>query len=210
MKTIKKTVHDAVIEFKGECFGSGFISHSETRGWTPIASKHLPMSDCFEVCSLIAFNAYVDLLASNFGKATQSYLDYQVHFGLYYLFSKEEGEKKNKVYVAAHNLNKSPEFTQEFRLISGRGETWHKCKVVFKGKRYTVVENENGKEFSRRTAKLVIRDVKPTKTDKEKAIDGILCTMGCKGADSDSIYYKMAYRIYDAGYTKPLTVEDNQ
>ena len=102
------------------------------------------------------------------------------------------------------------EFTQEFRLISGRGETWHKCKVVFKGKRYTVVENENGKEFSRRTAKLVIRDVKPTKTDKEKAIDGILCTMGCKGADSDSIYYKMAYRIYDAGYTKPLTVEGKQ
>ena len=181
----EKTVHDAVIEFKGECFGSGFISHSETRGWTPIASKHLPMSDCFEVCSLIAFNAYVDLLASNFGMATQSYAEYKKGFTEIQEGFKRK-TKENKVdniscyvcHVGAHHMQQycgtcghellseliptqSPEFTQEFRLISGRGETWHKCKVVFKGKRYTVVENENGKEFSRRTAKLVIRDVRP-------------------------------------------------
>ena len=54
-----------------------------------------------------------------------------------------------------------PAFTQEFRVRGGQSEVWQKCKIVFKGKRYTVVENETGKEFSRKTAKIMIRDITP-------------------------------------------------
>jgi len=67
-----------------------------------------------------------------------------------------------------------PIFTQEFRVLGGSIEVWQKCKIVFQGKRYTVVENENGKEFSRKTAKIKIRDI-DTRTDEDKAIAGFNC-----------------------------------
>jgi len=58
-------------------------------------------------------------------------------------------------------LAPTPALTKEFRVRGGSDEVWQKCKIVFVGKRYTVVENENGKEFSRRTAKITIRDIEP-------------------------------------------------
>jgi len=67
-----------------------------------------------------------------------------------------------------------PLYTKEFRVLGGSNEVWQKCKIVFKGKRYTVVENENGKEFSRKTAKIKIRDI-DTRTDEEKAIADFHC-----------------------------------
>ncbi|NRA76716.1 MAG: hypothetical protein HRU18_00790 [Pseudoalteromonas sp.] len=70
-----------------------------------------------------------------------------------------------------------PRFFQEFRVLGGDNEVWQKCKIVFKGKRYTVVENENGKEFSRKTANIFIRDI-DTRTDTEKC-----------GSDLDKLGY---------------------
>ena len=78
----------------------------------------------------------------------------------------------NKCVEEMTNMNIKPVYTKEFRVISGNSPVWQKCKIVFVGKRYTVVENENGKEFSRKTSKIAIRDI-DTRTDKEKAIDDL-------------------------------------
>ena len=53
------------------------------------------------------------------------------------------------------------EFNKEFCVRGGADDIWVKCKIVFVGKRYTVVENENGKEFSRKSSNIRLRDVKP-------------------------------------------------
>ena len=58
----EKTVHDAVMEFKGE------------RLWL---DNDIYMFGGDAVCTNPEFIAHVDLLASNFGMATQSYLDYK-------------------------------------------------------------------------------------------------------------------------------------
>ncbi len=58
-------------------------------------------------------------------------------------------------------LPSNPEFNKEFCVRGGDDDIWFKCKIVFVGKRYTVVENENGKEFSRKSANIRLRDVTP-------------------------------------------------
>ena len=65
-----------------------------------------------------------------------------------------------------------PVFTKEFAIKGGANIplVWKSCEVVYSGSRYTVVKTESGKEYSRKTAKLNIRDI-DTRTDKEKAID---------------------------------------
>ncbi len=84
-------------------------------------------------------------------------------------------------------------FTKEFKVKGGTCETWQACKIVFVGKKYTVVENENGKEFSRKTAKITIRDI-DTRTDKEKACDAIWKELDDTGTPYDlRVAMELAY-----------------
>jgi len=80
----------------------------------------------------------------------------------HYLFSSEHWD------IITKPVTLSTIFNKEFRVLGGSNEVWQKCKIVFQGKRYTVVENENGKEFSRKTANITIRDI-DTRTDEEKS-----------------------------------------
>jgi len=102
------------------------------------------------VCTIKDYNSLVSQLSSNFGR---------MPCGLLSLW---------QAGVEAESV--TPVFTKEFKVKGGTCETWQACKIVFVGKKYTVVENESGKEFSRKTAKITIRDI-DTRTDKEKAID---------------------------------------
>lgn len=95
-------------------------------------------------------------------KCLVSYLSVELGEGsVRQLIDKIEGtDDKQEESVQVEDIP-GPVYTQEFRVLrnSPVGEVWQKCKVVFEGKRYTVVENENGKEFSRKTSKIEIRDI---------------------------------------------------
>lgn len=69
-------------------------------------------------------------------------------------------------------INKPLVYTQEFRVKGGNNPRYQPCRVVYSGTKYTVVVNSDGREFSRKTSKLDIRDI-DTRTKKEKAIDEI-------------------------------------
>lgn len=65
-----------------------------------------------------------------------------------------------------------PVYTKEFIVGGGKNipHAWQKCRVLFEGNKYIVVENENGKEFSRKKCKITIRDIE---TSEERAIDDL-------------------------------------
>lgn len=69
-------------------------------------------------------------------------------------------------------VNKPLVYTQEFRVTGGDNPRYQPCRVVYSGTKYTVLVNSDGREFSRKTSKLDIRDI-DTRTKKEKAIDDI-------------------------------------
>ena len=64
-------------------------------------------------------------------------------------------------------MNK-PVYTKEFMVRGGTNcdPVWQPCEILFSGKKYTVVRSKEGREFSRRTVKLNIRDI-DIRTDKE-------------------------------------------
>lgn len=66
------------------------------------------------------------------------------------------------------------EFNKEFAVRGGTNcePVWQRCKILFEGEKFIVVVNENGREFSRRKAKIQMRDI-DTRTDREKIIDAI-------------------------------------
>ena len=93
----------------------------------------------------------------------------------------------------AAKTKRSKKFTKEFNVRGGTNvpEVWQPCEVLFSGTRYIVVKNENGREFSRRKAKIKIRDI-DKRTDKEKAVDDIVKTLNRSMA-----YREAAEIIYD-------------
>lgn len=95
------------------------------------------------------------------------------------------------------NFESKPVYTQEILLSPNAG--WVKAVVTHKGKRFTTFQVESGREYSRKNSKLKIREF-DTRTDEEKLRDEILRSMGCKGSNADSIYYKMACGIMSSDY----------
>lgn len=67
-------------------------------------------------------------------------------------------------------------FTQEF-LVNPAHDNWLPCKILFQGAKHTILKTPSGREFSRRTAKLNIRDI-DKRTDKERAVDDLLKGVG--------------------------------
>ena len=198
-----KTRLDAVIEFKGEWKhkGDDGIYYRNIAGANQYYyyGNDVPKHSEF-ICNQSQFNTYVDLLASNFGVDTQDYEDY----------------KSDWEYEQEIKIKSKPVYTQAMCDAGELANVGMECQsslgvvtIKYVGKEVIVSEDGHGVESltSRSCALDSFKPLTPPKTDKEKAIDGILCTIGCKGAVIDSIYYKMAYRIYDAGYIKPLTVE---
>jgi hypothetical protein len=98
-----KTIKDAVIEFKGE-FPSDLIWNE---GWTFHFIDHVRQCE-FQyqretVCTYKDVNTYVDLLASNMGRATQSYAEYKKVF------------QESEVIINEVNMKYKAEYKAEYK-----------------------------------------------------------------------------------------------
>lgn len=133
-------------------------------------------------------------------------------------------KKKSPYDVGAHcsGLGK-PLFTQEFAVRGGSSIplVWEPCKVKYNGSKYVVLVDINGREYSRRKVKLMIRDI-DTRTPKQKAVDEMPSSQDLEALfweydDKSSrdgctrIAFKNAVKkaikqnqseLYDAGYRK--------
>jgi len=109
---------------------------------------------------------------------------YDIHGGVYADFYGASDDGLNESWFSfvctreefeSAKAERSKKFTKEFNVRGGTNvpEVWQPCEVLFSGTRYIVVKNENGREFSRRKAKIKIRDI-DKRTDKEKAVDDML------------------------------------
>jgi hypothetical protein len=136
MKTIKKTVRNAVIELKASLEGTyrfrfdhaDYIFHDcvdVNNNWIAFELK----SDCLNanyeyVCNSAEFIAEVDLLASNMGRATQSYAEYKA------LYNSVMGARIGGVGYAGYNPE-SPVFTQEMADKSVLPSVGDKCYITY-------------------------------------------------------------------------------
>lgn len=81
-----KTVHDAIIHYNGSNFVRGKNGPHHThiicgRGTDRISTAYASdIHSGLVICSISAYNAEVDYLASNMGRATQSYGEYKKEF----------------------------------------------------------------------------------------------------------------------------------
>ena len=91
-----------------------------------------------------------------------------------------------------------PKFTHEYFIRGGKsvGKVFTPCVEVFVGERYTIFRSDTGKEYSRRTSKIVKRKIK---TEREKAVEDMLAVIGYQGGGEveDDLG-----ELYDAGYRK--------
>ena len=170
-----KTVIDAIKYYGGFNFVNSKHEHHHTHivysnlSNSPYSVYASDIGSNPVICTIKEFNQCVEEMSTNYGRCSTGMLR-RWHNGL--KDNKPVTPPTAQGYEIKGDGGDKPVYTKEFRVLGGQAEVWQKCKVVFTGKRYTIVENENGKEFSRKTAKIFIRDI-DTRTDTEKAIDDI-------------------------------------
>lgn len=72
------------------------------------------------------------------------------------------------------NTNEQPVYTKEFVARGGKSidKVWQPCEILFEGAKFIVVRDKHGREYSRRKAKIEIRDI-DTRTAEQKCIDDL-------------------------------------
>ena len=190
--TPKKTVRDAVIDFKGDWGNAEYadidvrfifecVDNKDTTcgiGTLVGDSKNNSPENYREVCTRDEFNTYVDLLASNMGNSTQSYEEYKA------LYNSVMGVRLGGVGHAGYNPEQ-PVFTQEmadngvlpsvgmevelvvFENLTSLGHIEFKNEVGFL---FRYKEN-NLCDFMEFSSDIAFKPLTPPLTDKEKLIE---------------------------------------
>lgn len=124
------------------------------------------------ICTVKEFNDLVTECEINFGKSLCSYQQYKQVW--------EEAKQK-------------PVYTQEFAVRGGSNVPliFEPCEVVYSGSKYTVLKDKNGREYSRRTSKLIIRDI----VQQPELIDG-----ECYQFDFDGVILNGVYRKFNNSF----------
>mgnify|MGYP005823761137 CR=1 FL=1 len=162
-----KTFLDAVIYYRG----SNFVNGKHEQHHTHVISIHntgkigtayasdIGMNAI--ICGIKTYNQCIDDMSTNYGRSSLK------HLAIWQARLKESKEALDSI------VNKPLVYTQEFRVTGGHDPRYQPCRVVYSGTKYTVLVNSDGREFSRKTSKLDIRDI-DTRTKKEKAINALM------------------------------------
>jgi len=99
--------------------------------------------------------------------------------------------------------NERPVFTQEFAVRGGSSIplVWKPCVIKYSGSKYVVVVDSDGREYSRKKAKLMTREI-DTSTPKQKAVEEAARVIEMKHGSAGHAYKRYCETLYDAGLLK--------
>ena len=225
MKTIKKTVHDAIIELNGEWNDNASVA-IQIKGTQGICfincETTMHAGQYVHVCNRQQFNAHVDMLATNFGEFKQSYEDY--------VFECNHGMSNTRLYEMQMAMNEAPVYTQEIADSGVLPSVGMECQtstgiltIKYVGQKVIVSEDSEGAEFMT-SVKSALHSFKPL-TPPVTLIDGEAYKFDFDNGSNIIQHKKMAmyderrrcmwikghaYPIESCANIKPLTVEDKQ
>ena len=223
-----KTVRDAVIEFKGSIdnadrssrepkfiFESTANNSTQSKGELVVDDDNYGQQVWREVCTIEVFNDYVDHLASNMGRATQSYAECRAEY-IGVNCENELSEQSNPAFTQAMaDAGQLPSTGMKCMYKERGGVNWCNCIIIAihgvkiwlenLDKKSTPLNNISTLEFRPLTPPITLIDGQAYQFDNRENKEH--CGIYNKGREIFSVQQGQWFDVISVANIKPLTVD---